>query len=70
MAPEPQIQQRAKQPYVAIAAHVPTEAEFRKAADSGFPELFGWLQERGVERAGPPFIRYVVMDAEGDPVDI
>jgi effector-binding domain-containing protein len=70
MAPEPQIQQRAKQPYVAIAAHVPTEAEFRKAADSGFPELFGWLQERGVELAGPPFIRYVVMDAEGDPVDI
>jgi effector-binding domain-containing protein len=70
LAPKPRIQQRTKQPYVAIAAHVPAEGELRKAADSCFPELFVWLHERGVELAGPPFIRYVVMDVEGDPVDI
>jgi hypothetical protein len=37
LAPEPQIQQRAKQPYVAIAAHVPTEAEFRKSPETPAP---------------------------------
>jgi effector-binding domain-containing protein len=70
MAHEPQIQQRGEQPYVAIPAHVPTEAEFRKAADSGFPELFGWLRDRAVEPAGPLFIRYLLVTREGEPVDV
>jgi hypothetical protein len=70
MATEPQMQQRGERPYVAIPAHVPTEAELRKAADSGFPELFGWLQQRGVEPAGPLFIRYMVVTAEGEPLDV
>jgi hypothetical protein len=67
---EPQVQLRDAQPYVAIAAHVPTQAEFRRAADRGFPELFGWLAEHRVEPAGPIFIRYVELDDAGDPVDI
>lgn len=70
MTHEPQIQQRAAQPYLAIPAHVTTEAEFRRAADSGFPELFGWLQEHGVEPSGPLFIRYLVFDEEGTPLEI
>ncbi|MCA1656781.1 MAG: GyrI-like domain-containing protein, partial [Actinobacteria bacterium] len=53
-----------------MAAHVTTEAEFRRAADRGFPELFGWLAEHGVEPAGPLFIRYVEVDEAGDPLDI
>ena len=48
---EPQLRLRQARPYLAIAAHVPTQAEFRRAADRGFPELFGWLAEHGVEPA-------------------
>ena len=48
---EPQLQLREAQPYLAIPAHVTTQAEFRRAADPGFPELFGWLAEHGVEPA-------------------
>jgi hypothetical protein len=59
---EPQIEQREAQPYVAMPAHVTSEAEFRRAADSGFPEPFGWLQQRGVVPAEPVFIRYLVTD--------
>ena len=70
MRHEPKIQQRAARPYVAIPAHVTSEAEFRRAADSGFPELFGWLQERGVKPAGRLFIRYLVVDNEDNPVEI
>ncbi len=67
---EPQLQLRQARPYLAIAAHVPTEAEFRSAADRGFPELFGWLADHGVEPAGPLFIRYVEVDDAGEPVDV
>jgi hypothetical protein len=67
---EPQLRLRQAQPYLAIAAHVPTQAEFRRAADRGFPELFGWLAEHGVEPAGPLFIRYVEVDDAGDPLDV
>lgn len=70
MKHEPQIRQRAAQPYLAIAAHVTTEAEFRRAADSGFPELFRWLGEHGVEPSGPLLIRYLELDEDGDPLEI
>jgi len=55
---EPQLQRRAAQPYLAIHARVSSEAEFRHAADTGFPALFGWLGEHEVEPGGPIFIRY------------
>ena len=64
---EPQLQQRAAQPYLAIHARVSSEAEFRHAADTGFPELFGWLGEHGVEPAGPIFIRY---SADSDDIEL
>ena len=67
---EPQVQERTAQPYVAIHAHVPTQAEFRRAADRGFPELFGWLAQHGVVPTGPLFIRSVEIDNAGEPVAI
>jgi effector-binding domain-containing protein len=70
MQHEPRIQNRAAQPYVAIPAHVTTEAEFRRAADSGFPELFGWLRQKGVQPAGPLFIHYLVLDKRDNPVEV
>ena len=64
---EPQLQRREAQPYLAIHAHVTSEAEFRHAADTGFPALFAWLGERGVEPGGPVFIRYV---ADSDDIEL
>lgn len=58
---QPQIHQRAAQPYAGIRTSV-TMAGFPEAADTLIPELFGWLQEHGVTAAGPPLIRYHVID--------
>jgi len=64
---EPQLQRREAQPYLAIHAHVTSEAEFRHAADTGFPALFAWLGEHGVEPGGPIFIRYA---ADTDDIEL
>ena len=32
------------------------------AVDEAFPELFGWLAAHDILAAGPPFIRYLVID--------
>jgi hypothetical protein len=32
--------------------------------DTGFPEVFGWLTKHAITPAGPPFIRYLVVDVE------
>jgi len=34
------------------------------AVDQAFPELFGWLASTGTAPAGPPFIRFLVIDME------
>lgn len=68
MERSPHIQRRAAEPYVAIPAQVSTEAEFRKAVDRGFPELFGWLRSNEIEPSGPPFIRYLEVADEGQPL--
>lgn len=70
MERSPHIQRRAAKPYVAIPAQVSTEAEFRKAVDRGFPELFGWLRSNEIEPSGPPFIRYLEVADEGRPLRI
>jgi effector-binding domain-containing protein len=64
----PLIQRRAAQPYVGIRGDVSTEAEFRRAVDGGFPQLFGWLRDNGIEPAGPPFIRYLEVAGGGQPL--
>jgi effector-binding domain-containing protein len=63
MKHEPQIQQRAAQPYVGIRMPVTMEG-FAEAVDTGFPELFEWLAKHGATPTGPPFIRYLVIDME------
>jgi effector-binding domain-containing protein len=57
---EPEIVTRAEQPYVAIRGHV-TMAEIGAfAGRTG--EVFGWLGARGLAPAGPPFLKYNVID--------
>lgn len=60
----PRVVQRGAQPYVAIRRRG-AAGGFAAAVDGGFPELFGWLAEQGVEPTGPPFVRYVVFDPAG-----
>lgn len=60
---EPQIQERAEQHYAGIRTLV-TMASLGEAVDTGFPELFRWLQEHGIAPGGSPFIRYLVIDME------
>jgi hypothetical protein len=65
---EPKIEERPQQPYAGIAAEVSDEAEFRQAVDRSVPELFGWLGSRGIAPAGPPFIRYLELSEDGQPL--
>lgn len=66
MTGEPRIEERPEQSYIAIRRDVTPET-FTDAIDSGFPELFALLRERGIEPAGPPFINYVAFDSQGAP---
>jgi effector-binding domain-containing protein len=65
---EPKIEARPRQAYAGISAEAENEAEFRQAVDRWFPELFGWLGSHGIEPAGPPFIRYLELSGEGQPL--
>jgi effector-binding domain-containing protein len=64
----PLIQWRAAQPYVGIPAQAASEKEFRAAVDRGFPELFGWLRENGIQPSEAPFIRYLEVAGDGQPL--
>jgi effector-binding domain-containing protein len=61
MDPEVQIQRRGAQSYAAIPMQV-TMQSLAGAVDQAFPELFGWLARHAIAPAGPPFIRYLVID--------
>ena len=65
---EPQIQQRAAQPYLAIAGEI-TDG-MPAFVDRAFPALYTWLGEHGVEPSGPPFIRYRELDTDGEPLEL
>jgi effector-binding domain-containing protein len=58
---QPMIEQRAALPYAGIRMQFPMDG-FPAAVDAAFPELFGWLADRGIQPAGPPFIRYHAID--------
>ena len=64
MSHEPQIQARAAQHYAAIPATAAMDG-ISAAVDDAFPELFGWLAAHGIAPAGPPLIRYLVIDMAG-----
>ena len=59
---EPEITQRAVQPYAGISAWV-TMAAIGSVADR-IPEIFSWLGARGIAPAGPPFFRYHIIDMD------
>jgi effector-binding domain-containing protein len=61
MSREPTLEQRPEQPYVAIPATVSMDT-LGPAISALIGEVFGWLHERAVEPAGPPFVRYLTID--------
>jgi effector-binding domain-containing protein len=61
MSQETRIEERAAGPYAAIKTTVTMDG-ISAAVDDAFPELFGWLGANGIAPAGPPFIRYLVID--------
>ena len=65
---EPQIQQREALPYLAIRSEVTNGVP--AVVDRTFPQLFAWLGQHGIEPAGPPFIRYLEVDHDGEPLEI
>jgi effector-binding domain-containing protein len=65
MSHEPRIQERAAQHYAGIPVTVTMDG-LPAAVDSAFPELFGWLAGQGIPPAGPPLIRYLVIDMAGE----
>jgi effector-binding domain-containing protein len=65
MSHEPQIQERAAQHYAGIPMTVAMDG-LPAAVDSAFSELFPWLASQGIPPAGPPFIRYLIIDMAGE----
>lgn len=65
MTQDPQIQERPAQHYAAIPVTV-TMDSLAAAIDEGFPQLFGWLAGQGLAPAGPPFVRYLIIDMAGE----
>jgi len=60
-----QIVERSAQPYVAIPVHA-SFSEWGKAT-ALVGEVLGWIAERGLELAGPPFFRYWVLGDDVKP---
>jgi RNA polymerase sigma-70 factor (ECF subfamily) len=65
---EPKIEQRDALPYLAIRSEV-TDG-IPAVVDTAFPQLFAWLGQNGLEPAGPPFMRYLEVDHQGEPLEI
>lgn len=61
---KPQIDKRPKQVYMGIRTVAPFKGMF-KVVDRISKELNGWVKEHKVKTAGPPFLRYHVIDMRG-----
>ena len=63
MISDERIEERDDQPYAAIRTTVTMDG-FGEVLGPMWGEVFGWLGARGIEAAGPPLIRYRVIDME------
>lgn len=60
---EPHLDERAGQNYAGIRARVPIR-KMKKVIPPALNELFGWLASRGIEPAGAPFVRFLLINME------
>ena len=61
----PKIDQRPEQIYMGIRTQTPMKGMF-KIIDKLFKEINAWAKQNAVEPAGAPFLRYHVIDMEGE----
>jgi hypothetical protein len=61
----PKVDQRPEQPSMGIRTQVPMKGMFAVVAQLR-TQLSRWLQQQGVSPAGPPFLRYHVIDMAGE----
>lgn len=65
----PNIEYRKPQPYVSLSAHV----YWGDISDTFWrllPEIYEWLESKGVESAGAPFVRHLVFYHGKEPYDV
>jgi effector-binding domain-containing protein len=65
MITQPKLEDRAEQHYVGIRTQTPM-SKFKKIIPQYLDELFAWLGKQGLHPAGAPFMRYHVINMEGD----
>jgi effector-binding domain-containing protein len=61
---EPRIVERDEQPYMGIRTSV-TMPEISGFIDASFPLVFAHLETNSIQPAGPPFVRYHLIDMDG-----
>ncbi|MFO7537814.1 MAG: GyrI-like domain-containing protein [Chloroflexota bacterium] len=62
---QPRIDYRTEKSYMGIRTQVPMKGMFQ-VVDKLRREMSTWLKQQGVEPAGPPFLRYHVIDMAGE----
>lgn len=61
---EPKVDERSAQPTVGIRTQVPMSAMSDGLVPQLLGETFGWLAQRGIAPAGPPFMRFHSINME------
>ncbi len=65
MISKPKIEDHPEQLYVGIRAQMPP-SKLRSMTPKMLTEVFDWLKKHGIKAAGAPFIRYHVINMEGN----
>jgi effector-binding domain-containing protein len=65
-ATEPKLDDRSEQHYMGIRTQVTMQQMGSGLIPQLLDEVFGWLGDQGVAPAGPPLIRYYVINMEGN----
>ena len=69
MSLTPNLDRRGARPYVAVRTHL-SRAELADVVPRLLREVYAWLESHGVEAAGEPFVRYLVVDYNNGMLDI
>lgn len=62
---DPEIDERRPQPYVGCSARV-SVGQLPDVIPATLDTVFGWLGRNGAAPAGPPFVRYLVIDMDAE----
>jgi len=65
MIGEPRVDERTEQPYMGIRTQTPMKG-MSKVVTKLFKEMNAWAKKHDLKPAGPPFLRYHVIDMEAE----